>query len=138
MLLFMKPKTQVLTIRELMTVGQLHWLIVSKEWRSNPVGQEPDRLLVMVKYALTMLDKVDPQAHKLLLGMIRTNGHKYPKTPHPSPLCLWDYWFELIHGPELMLPEQYRMPPEMRALLKDQFNQAGLGVVNTKNNIQVS
>lgn len=138
MLLFMTPKKQLLTIRELMPLGQLHWLITYSDWLASDSNEPLDRELVMVKYALSMVDKVDSQAKRLLQGMVATTGKLYPNTDSASPLCLWDYWYQLIMGEEAMLPHQNRMPESMRELLKDQFNQAGLGIVNTKNSIRVN
>lgn len=128
------PQKQLIDIRHLLLCGQVSYLLARQlGHKTHPKARED----FLLKYAMRMVDQCDLQAQKLVMGMIRTAGMKYPKTTNPAPLCLWDYWFELVHGEHNMQPEQYRMPLAMRELLKKEFNDSGLAVISTHNNVRL-
>lgn len=127
------------SIREILLLGQLHWLQHIDAWviAGRPEKSQPDREQVLVKFALKMAAEADTQSAKLLLSMVRTMGLKYPKTDNPAPLMIWDQWFELVYGTETLLSYQYRLPEETRALLKAEYSNSGLAVISTENNIRL-
>lgn len=132
-------KVPKLTIQELLVIGQLRWVCAIATWKQNggTPEQVPERQKVMLKFAMDFQTQCDPQAVRLLSGMVMSYGKPYPKTTDPATLCLWDYWCELVLGSEHMCEYQFRMPPEMRAALESEHKSAGLTVVNTKNNIKL-
>lgn len=127
------------TIREILLLGQLHWLQRIVDWKEagSVLKDMPNREQVLVKFALKMAEEADAQSTKLLLSMVRTMGLKYPKTEESAPLMIWDQWFELVFGEEAMLSYQHRMPEQTRAILKAEYANSGLAVINTENNIRL-
>lgn len=128
-----------LTIKEILVLGQIRFLQELDKWilKGKPVESAPDRVQILLKFALDFMDRGDSQAQKLLSGIVLTYGRNYPHTELPAILCMWDYWYDIVYGIESLLPCQYPIPDEMREALKQEFAKAGIAPIQTKNNIKL-